>query len=343
MYCDIQPVVLLNEVATPHVLAPNGLDARGHRPREVQCPVCKVSIDAPHCWVLDDPLPALRPSASAQSLRWRRTGSRVAGVDQGWGRAGGQEARVGAGATWASDAHVAAAMVVKLVVDMWLTAGPAASLPLALLLLRRCCAAPQPALRRRAFDLLANLQVPPPRALHCWIRPLPHRAGAGAGSSASASAIASAGAGAGASARACAGAGVPCSRDYSFVPPGPGPQSRVRCVPGALRSRLATPARLCQGAGRLTLAAAAGGCRCTVRCCTRGTPGTRATVKLSRRPAGGALPLLKVAKTAGRTHPDMPAGAPSCGMWGAGMGLPPRRRPQPRRTRGSASGASATG
>ena len=47
----------------------------------------------------------------------------------------------------------------KLVVEMWLTAGPAASLPLTLLLLRRCSAGTQPALRRRAFDLLANLQA----------------------------------------------------------------------------------------------------------------------------------------------------------------------------------------
>lgn len=70
-----------------------------------------------------------------------------------------QGTRVSPGATWANDAHVASAMLVKLLVDMWLTAGPAASLPLALLLLRRCGASPLPALRRRAFDLLANLQV----------------------------------------------------------------------------------------------------------------------------------------------------------------------------------------
>lgn len=50
-------------------------------------------------------------------------------------------------------------VTIKLVLDMWLSAGPAASLPLALLLLRRCYSSPRPALRRRAFDLLANLMV----------------------------------------------------------------------------------------------------------------------------------------------------------------------------------------
>lgn len=50
-------------------------------------------------------------------------------------------------------------VAIKLVVDMWLAAGPAASLALALLLLRRCYGSPRPALRRRAFDLLANLMV----------------------------------------------------------------------------------------------------------------------------------------------------------------------------------------
>lgn len=42
---------------------------------------------------------------------------------------------------------------------MWLTAGPLAAFPLALLLLRRTYAASQPQLRRRAFDLIANLQA----------------------------------------------------------------------------------------------------------------------------------------------------------------------------------------
>lgn len=58
-----------------------------------------------------------------------------------------------------SPGQVVMGVAIKLVVDMWLTAGPAASLPLALLLLRRCYGSLQPALRRRAFDLLANLMV----------------------------------------------------------------------------------------------------------------------------------------------------------------------------------------
>ncbi len=59
------------------------------------------------------------------------------------------------------------AVVIKLVVDMWLSAGPAASLPLALLLLQRSYASARPSRRRRAFDLLANLMVGPASA--CWM------------------------------------------------------------------------------------------------------------------------------------------------------------------------------
>lgn len=62
------------------------------------------------------------------------------------------------------------AVVVKLVVDMWLSAGPAASLPLALLLLQRSYASGRPSLRRRAFDLLANLMVGPASACWMWVQ-----------------------------------------------------------------------------------------------------------------------------------------------------------------------------
>lgn len=71
----------------------------------------------------------------------------------------------GGGGSPRSPAQVVMGVAIKLVVDMWLTAGPAASLPLALLLLRRCAGSPRPALRRRAFDLLANLMV---GALPAW-------------------------------------------------------------------------------------------------------------------------------------------------------------------------------
>jgi hypothetical protein len=63
-----------------------------------------------------------------------------------------------------SPGQVVMGVAIKLVVEMWLTAGPAVSLPLALLLLRRCYGSPRPALRRRAFDLLANLMVGAPAA-----------------------------------------------------------------------------------------------------------------------------------------------------------------------------------
>ena len=60
---------------------------------------------------------------------------------------------------WADDAAMCSAAVVKLVLDMWLRAGPAASLPLALVLLQRTYASQHAAVRRRAFDLIANLMV----------------------------------------------------------------------------------------------------------------------------------------------------------------------------------------
>lgn len=59
-----------------------------------------------------------------------------------------------------SAGQIVMGVTIKLVVDMWLSAGPAASLPLALLLLQRAYGSKQPTLRRRAFDLLANLVVP---------------------------------------------------------------------------------------------------------------------------------------------------------------------------------------
>jgi hypothetical protein len=64
-----------------------------------------------------------------------------------------------ANGTWAGDDHLASAVVVRLVVDTWLSAGPVAAFPLVLLVLRRTYFAHHPHTRQRAFDLIANLQV----------------------------------------------------------------------------------------------------------------------------------------------------------------------------------------
>ncbi|KAK9825377.1 hypothetical protein WJX81_006910 [Elliptochloris bilobata] len=64
-----------------------------------------------------------------------------------------------AGGSGGSARQLCASALVRLVADLWLSAGPSAAFPLALLLLRRILGNEKAAVRARAFDLVYNLAV----------------------------------------------------------------------------------------------------------------------------------------------------------------------------------------